>query len=45
VVKLSLTKPTLNEVFLEYTGRALRDVEESRGSFIAHRITLMRARR
>jgi len=45
VVKLSLTKPTLNEVFLEYTGRALRDSEESRESFIAHRITLMRARR
>lgn len=45
VVKLSLTKPTLNEVFLEHTGRALRDLEESRESFIAHRITLMRARR
>jgi len=45
VVKLSLTKPTLNEVFLEYTGRALRDAEESKESFIAHRITLMRARK
>ncbi|MEM4653595.1 MAG: ATP-binding cassette domain-containing protein [Candidatus Nezhaarchaeales archaeon] len=44
VTRFSLTKPTLNEVFLEYTGRSLRDVEESKESFIAHRITLMRAR-
>ncbi|MEM0241142.1 MAG: ATP-binding cassette domain-containing protein [Candidatus Nezhaarchaeales archaeon] len=44
VIRFSLTKPTLNEVFLEYTGRSLRDVEESKESFIAHRITLMKAR-
>lgn len=44
VKRLSLTKPTLNEVYLEYTGRALRDVEESRESIIAQRITLRRAR-
>ncbi|MDH5816663.1 MAG: ATP-binding cassette domain-containing protein [Candidatus Nezhaarchaeota archaeon] len=44
VTRFSLTKPTLNEAFLEYTGRSLRDVEESKESFIAHRITLMRAR-
>jgi ABC-2 type transport system ATP-binding protein len=44
VTKLSLTEPTLNEVYLEYTGRAIRDTEESRESFIAQRISLRRAR-
>jgi ABC-2 type transport system ATP-binding protein len=44
VTRLSLTEPTLNEVYLEYTGRAIRDAEESRESFIAQRITLRRAR-
>jgi ABC-2 type transport system ATP-binding protein len=44
VTRLSLTEPTLNEVYLEYTGRAIRDMEESKESFIAHRITLRRAR-
>ncbi|MEM2902487.1 MAG: ATP-binding cassette domain-containing protein [Candidatus Bathyarchaeia archaeon] len=44
VTRLSLTKPTLNEVYLEYTGRAIRDAEESKESFISQRITLRRAR-
>lgn len=44
VTRLSLTKPTLNEVYLEYTGRAIRDTEESREAFRAQRITLRRAR-
>ncbi|MGQ9530673.1 MAG: ATP-binding cassette domain-containing protein [Candidatus Bathycorpusculaceae bacterium] len=44
VTRLSLTEPTLNEVYLEYTGRAMRDTEESKESFIAQRITLRRAR-
>ncbi|MBS7646122.1 MAG: ATP-binding cassette domain-containing protein [Candidatus Bathyarchaeia archaeon] len=44
VTKLSLTEPTLNEVYLEYTGRAIRDAEESRESLMARRITLRRAR-
>ncbi|MEM3578408.1 MAG: ATP-binding cassette domain-containing protein [Candidatus Bathyarchaeia archaeon] len=44
VTRLSLTEPTLNEVYLEYTGRALRDTEESKEAFIAQRITLRRAR-
>jgi ABC-2 type transport system ATP-binding protein len=44
VTKFSLIKPTLNEVYLEYTGRGMRYVEESRESFIAHKITLKRAR-
>ncbi|MEM3622928.1 MAG: ATP-binding cassette domain-containing protein [Candidatus Bathyarchaeia archaeon] len=44
VTKLSLTEPTLNEVYLEYTGRAIRDTEESKEAFRAQRITLRRAR-
>jgi ABC-2 type transport system ATP-binding protein len=44
VTKLSLTEPTLNEVYLEYTGRSLRDAEESRESVISQRITMRRAR-
>jgi ABC-2 type transport system ATP-binding protein len=44
VTKLSLTKPTLNEVYLEYTGRTIRDAEESKESLIARRIMLRRAR-
>ncbi|MEM2088115.1 MAG: ATP-binding cassette domain-containing protein [Thermoproteota archaeon] len=44
VTRLSLTKPTLNEVYLEYTGRSMRDTEESKEAFRAQRITLRRAR-
>jgi ABC-2 type transport system ATP-binding protein len=44
VTKLSLTEPTLNEVYLEYTGRSLRDAEESREAFAAQRMTMRRAR-
>jgi ABC-2 type transport system ATP-binding protein len=44
VTKLSLTEPTLNEVYLEYTGRAMRDMEESIEAFRAQRITLRKAR-
>jgi len=45
VTKLSLIKPSLNEVYLEYTGRSMRDQEESVEAFRAHRITLRRARK
>jgi ABC-2 type transport system ATP-binding protein len=45
VIKLSLTKPTLNEVYLQYTGRSMRDAEESRESVMQHRIAMRRARR
>jgi len=44
VSKLSLTEPTLNEVYLEYTGKSLRDAEESREAFAAQRMTMRRAR-
>ncbi len=44
VTKLSMTEPTLNEVYLEYTGKSMRDIEESREAFRAQRMTMMRAR-
>jgi ABC-2 type transport system ATP-binding protein len=44
VTKLSLTEPTLNEVYLEYTGKSMRDTEESRESFMSQRMTMRRAR-
>ncbi|MEM0451688.1 MAG: ATP-binding cassette domain-containing protein [Nitrososphaerota archaeon] len=45
VVKLSLRKPSLDEVYLMYTGRSIRDIEESRESAIVQRIMMRRARR
>jgi ABC-2 type transport system ATP-binding protein len=44
VTRLSLTEPTLNEVYLEYTGRSLRDSEESRENIMTQRMTMRRAR-
>jgi ABC-2 type transport system ATP-binding protein len=43
VSKLSLTEPTLNEVYLEYTGKSMRDAEESREAFAAQRMAMRRA--
>ncbi|HDN05526.1 MAG TPA: ATP-binding cassette domain-containing protein [Candidatus Bathyarchaeota archaeon] len=45
VTRLSLSKPTLNEVYLEYTGKSMRDQEESVEDFRVRRIALRRARR
>jgi ABC-2 type transport system ATP-binding protein len=44
VAKLSLTEPTLNEVYLEYTGKSMRDAEESPEAIRAQRIIMRRAR-
>jgi ABC-2 type transport system ATP-binding protein len=44
VSKLSLTEPTLNEVYLEYTGKSMRDAEESREAMWTQRMTMRRAR-
>jgi len=44
IARLSLTKPTLDEVYLEYTGRTLREEEESREAMFRHRVTMRRAR-
>jgi ABC-2 type transport system ATP-binding protein len=43
VTKLSLAKPSLNEVYLQYTGRSMRDAEESREGMMAQRIAIGRA--
>ncbi|MBT0159119.1 ATP-binding cassette domain-containing protein [Candidatus Bathyarchaeota archaeon A05DMB-2] len=45
VTKLSLTKPTLNEVYLQYTGKSMRDAEESPEAVFAQRATMRRARK
>jgi ABC-2 type transport system ATP-binding protein len=44
VTRLSLTKPTLDEVYLEYTGKTLREEEESREAIFRQRVTMRRAR-
>lgn len=44
VTKLSITEPTLNDVYLEYTGKTIRDTEESRENFISQMLTLRRSR-
>lgn len=44
VTKLSLAEPTLNDVYLEYTGRSMRDTEEASEDFRARRLLMRRAR-
>jgi ABC-2 type transport system ATP-binding protein len=44
VTRLSLTKPTLNEVYLQYTGKSMRDAEESGDSIYAKRRMMARRR-
>ena len=42
VTRLSLTKPTLNEVYLQYTGKSMRDAaDESGDSAMARRMIAM----
>ena len=45
VTKISLTKPTLDEAYLEFTGHNLREEESSRMQFFSQRVTMSRARR
>ena len=44
VTKISLTKPTLDEAYLEFTGRSLREEETNRMAMFSQRITMRRAR-
>jgi len=44
VTKVSLTKPTLDEAYLEFTGRTLREEEGDRIQMFRQRITVRRAR-
>jgi ABC-2 type transport system ATP-binding protein len=44
VTKLFLTKPTLNEVYLQYTGKSMRDAaDESRESMFVQRARMRRS--
>src|SRR5208337_1088169 len=44
VTKISLTKPTLDEAYLEFTGRTLREEEGDRMQMFRQRVTVRRAR-
>jgi len=44
VTKISLTKPTLDEAYLEFTGRSLREEETNRMQMLSQRVTMLRAR-
>lgn len=44
VTKISLTKPTLDEVYLDLTGRTLREEEVDKLSMFRQRVTMRRAR-
>jgi len=44
VTKISLTKPTLDEAYLEFTGRELREEESDRMQMFSQRLTMRRAR-
>jgi len=44
VTKLSLAEPTLNDVYLEYTGKSMRDAEESPESVRSFRMIMRKAR-
>ena len=44
VTRLSLAKPTLNEGYLQYTGRSMRDAEESGEALHAKRMLMARRR-
>jgi ABC-2 type transport system ATP-binding protein len=44
VTKISLTKPTLDEAYLEYTGHTMREEETSRAQMFRARVTMRKAR-
>ncbi|HME18894.1 MAG TPA: ATP-binding cassette domain-containing protein [Nitrososphaerales archaeon] len=44
VTRISVTKPSMDQVYLEYTGRTLRDAEAERADMFGQRVTLRRAR-
>jgi hypothetical protein len=44
VLKMSITEPTMDEVYMEYTGRKMRNEESDSREAFAMRRTLRRAR-
>lgn len=45
VTKISLTKPTLDEAYLEFTGHGIREEESTKMDALKQRVNMMRARR
>jgi ABC-2 type transport system ATP-binding protein len=45
VTRLSLNKPTLNEAYLKFTGKSMRDAESSKETVVTQRMAITRARR
>ena len=45
VTRISLTKPSLDEAYLEFTGRSIREEEAGKMDAFKQRVTMMRARR
>ena len=45
VTKISLSKPSLDEAYLEFTGHGIREEETSKMDMFKQRVTMMRARR
>ncbi len=44
VSRITVTKPTLDQVYLEYTGRTMREEEANRAEMFTQRATMRRAR-
>ena len=44
VSRISVAKPSLDQVYLEYTGKTIRDEEANRAEMFTHRVTVRRAR-
>lgn len=44
VAKIMVTKPTMDQVYLEYTGRTIRDTEADSAEVMRQRATMRRAR-
>jgi ABC-2 type transport system ATP-binding protein len=44
VTKIAVTKPSMDQVYLEYTGKSLRDEEATRAEMFRQRVTVRRAR-
>ncbi|MDG6899188.1 MAG: ATP-binding cassette domain-containing protein [Nitrososphaerota archaeon] len=45
VTRIALTKPSLDEAYLEFTGRSIREEEAGKMDAFKQRVTMMRARR
>ncbi len=44
VTRISVTKPSMDQVYLEYTGKTIREEEANRAEMFSQRVTMRRAR-